>query len=151
MTIRLQVNKSVKSNFKKKSVQYFWLVLDSLFAYDGEKWKNLRSKLSPIFTSGKLKSMFPLIVICSDHFREVLEEPAKINGIVDVKELAQRYTIESILFVVFGIECDFLKDPNSTVGKMAVDFLQPNYVTAAKLFCAIFIPEVAEILKVCIC
>lgn len=95
--------------------------------------------------------MFPLFIKASDNFCEVLEESAKSNSVVDVKELSKRYTIEVVLSVVFGIESNFIKNPKSTVGTMAADILKPNYITTIKLFLSIFIPDIARILKVCKC
>ena len=38
------------------------------------KWKPMRRKLTPVFTSGKLKEMFYLISDCANHFEQSLDK-----------------------------------------------------------------------------
>jgi len=42
----------------RKANKYF---MDMLSVMNGEKWKEMRAIISPVFTSGKLKSMMPII------------------------------------------------------------------------------------------
>lgn len=45
-----------------------------LFSLEANKWKSLRSSLSPAFTSGKMKFMFPTIAKIAERLRECLSE-----------------------------------------------------------------------------
>jgi len=45
-------------DLSKKANKYFVGMLTTL---TGEKWKTMRGIMSPVFTSGKLKSMMPII------------------------------------------------------------------------------------------
>ncbi|XP_061395243.1 probable cytochrome P450 6a21 [Musca vetustissima] len=86
-----------------------------LFLLDGAKWKNLRNKLSPTFTSGKMRFMYPTITEVADNFVKVFGEmsQANKNGVVEIKELLARFTTDVIGKCAFGIECNSLKDPNA--------------------------------------
>ncbi|XP_037953932.1 probable cytochrome P450 6a18 [Teleopsis dalmanni] len=84
-----------------------------LFALDGAKWKPLRQKLSPTFTSGKMKFMFPTVVNVGEQFIDVLGEMVKSEHNFDVRELCARFTTDVIGTCAFGIECNSLKDPNA--------------------------------------
>ena len=61
-----------------------------------DKWKRLRSKLSPTFTSGKLKQMYPLLEeICEVLVKVVgdcVDEEGK-EGIVEMKDVMSRFVI----------------------------------------------------------
>jgi cytochrome P450 len=49
---------------------------------EGDKWREMRHKLSPTFTSGKIKGMFPLVEACAEN----LNKFAKLHlGQVDLK------------------------------------------------------------------
>lgn len=47
----------------------------NLFFIKNPDWKILRAKLSPFFTSGKMKKMFYLMLQCGKHLEEYLDSP----------------------------------------------------------------------------
>lgn len=92
----------------------------NLLTLDGDKWKKLRAKLTPTFTSGKMKFMFPTIVMVAERFRDHLRDVIQQNNanadagcVLEVKELCARFTTDVIGTCAFGIECNSLNDPNA--------------------------------------
>lgn len=69
-----------------------------LFAIEGSKWRNLRSKLTPTFTSGKMKYMYPTILAIGKEFKNtlvnLLAEKESLN--VEVKDMLARFTTDVI-------------------------------------------------------
>lgn len=86
----------------------------NLFNLGGSEWKTLRAKLSPTFTTGKMKNMFYLVSECArglEHFLE--EEASKQRGSVEMNEALARYSTDVIGSCAFGIEANSLKDPDA--------------------------------------
>lgn len=52
---------------------------------DGAKWRTLRPKLSPTFTSGKLKQMFLTIASSGEKLKTYLTEFEKKKEPVDIQ------------------------------------------------------------------
>ena len=73
------------------------------FNLDGTQWKNLRQKLTPVFSTGKLKKMFYLIEECRDNLERRLKQQVKKNNTIDMSEEAARYSIDVVGSCVFGI------------------------------------------------
>lgn len=61
-----------------------------LFFLPGERWRQLRAKLSPTFTSGKLKQMFPLLSEIVDELIKVCDRTIEKDPVVDIKDLIGR-------------------------------------------------------------
>lgn len=79
-----------------------------LFNLEGAKWKFFRNKLSPTFTSGKMKLMYSSIEQIGDRFIEVLDKHAKDQSSFDVKDLSMRFTTDVVGSTAFGIEVNCL-------------------------------------------
>lgn len=62
----------------------------NLFFLPGEKWKRLRTKLTPTFTSGKLKKIYPLLKEISDELGNIVCKDLKKSDVIEVKDLSAR-------------------------------------------------------------
>jgi cytochrome P450 family 6 len=76
-----------------------------LFSLSGEKWRYLRNKLSPAFTSGKIKSMYNTISDKGDSFVAAIEK-ASANGTVETKDISNRFMIDIVSSCAFGMEAN---------------------------------------------
>ena len=85
----------------------------NLFALSGEKWKNLRQKLTPTFTSGKLKNMMPTILDVAHKLQERMRKSADSNEIVEMKNMSACFVVDIIASVIFGIEVDTINNPDN--------------------------------------
>lgn len=90
-----------------------------LVALDGPKWKSLRVKLTPTFSSGKMKFMFTTVAQLGDRLTDYLNE--KLNEMIgqqrndrlEIKGIMARFTMDVIGTCAFGIECNTLKDTDN--------------------------------------
>ncbi|KAH8383087.1 hypothetical protein KR009_006667 [Drosophila setifemur] len=87
----------------------------SLFQLEGARWKGLRSKLSPSFTSGKLKAMFETADAVGDkliaHLNGLL--PPTGSKELELKELMATYAIDIIASTIFGLDVDSFANPTN--------------------------------------
>lgn len=85
------------------------ILTGSLVSHDGEKWRFLRQKLTPAFTSGKIKLMFSAIKEQGDILLEAIDKASK-SGSVDMKDIANRYNIDITSSCAFGMESNTMKN-----------------------------------------
>uniref|UniRef100_A0A182SWZ6 Cytochrome P450 n=1 Tax=Anopheles maculatus TaxID=74869 RepID=A0A182SWZ6_9DIPT len=110
-----------------------------MFAIEGQKWRTLRAKLSPTFTSGRIKMTLPLVMEVCQRFCEHVHHSLQTSAEVEVHDLLSRYTIDVIGACAFGIECNSFRDPDNEFrryGKIAFDKLRhsPLVVYLMKAF-----------------
>ena len=51
----------------------------------GQRWKRIRSIITPVFTSGKLRYLFPLLREVGNEIVETLKEFSESNNHIDIK------------------------------------------------------------------
>jgi cytochrome P450 family 9 len=81
----------------------------SLLNLTGEKWKQMRATLSPVFTSSKLRNMYHLIEECAENFAQHFEGKGQVE--VEMKEVSTRFTTDVIASAAFGIQVNSIQNP----------------------------------------
>ncbi|XP_029669936.1 cytochrome P450 6a8-like, partial [Formica exsecta] len=104
-----------------------------LFALEPKRWRPLRIKLSPVFTSGKLKEMFPLISECAEHLEQYIKKLVNKNEPIECRELTAKYTTDVTGTCIFGIEMNALSDENSEFRRMGRMFFTPTWKNTLRL------------------
>nr|UUB32635.1 cytochrome P450 CYP6BX1 [Dendroctonus rhizophagus] len=90
------------------------IFFNNLFHMQGEQWKDMRRKLAPTFTSGKMKMMFNILLEKTHGLADLVDGMASTGEAAEIKELVARFTTDVIGSCGFGIESDSLKDVNSS-------------------------------------
>ncbi|CAL7950311.1 unnamed protein product [Xylocopa violacea] len=111
-----------------------------LFLLEAERWRPLRAKLSPIFTSGKLKEMFPLIVQSAESLDKYLDQVAESGQSVECRDLAAKFTTDIIGSCAFGINMNALSDEESEFRRMGRQIFEKSLRQRAKNCCRQFSP-----------
>ncbi|KAG8233063.1 hypothetical protein J437_LFUL012939 [Ladona fulva] len=101
----------------------------NLFVATGEQWKQLRSHLSPAFTTGKIRSIYPLVQEVCGNLNAYLEVNA--GSEIEMKDLCARFTTEVVSSCAFGVHSDAIHMPNSEFRLMALEMLNPSPARAA--------------------
>ncbi|KAJ3645291.1 hypothetical protein Zmor_022957 [Zophobas morio] len=97
---------------------------NNLVALTGKKWRDMRTTLSPAFTSSKIKYMFTLISQSGEQFVQYFLKKEESLITIEMKDSFTRFTNDVIANTAFGVECDSLEDSNNefyTMGKKATD------------------------------
>lgn len=100
-----------------------------LLSLDGEKWKILRQKINPAFTSYQLKRMFPMIMKVG-HKLELIMDKHCHGDIFNAKDIISRFTTDVVALCVFGIESNALENSEEIFRYYGVKALQ---LTTTKL------------------
>lgn len=97
-----------------------------LFFLGGSKWRNLRAKLTPTFTSGKMKQMFSTVVEAGEKLADYLKPIAEKRQVVEVKDLFARYGTDVIMSTAFGVDSNSLENPNSEIRFWGQKIFEPR-------------------------
>ncbi|KAJ8683730.1 hypothetical protein QAD02_019522 [Eretmocerus hayati] len=122
----------------------------NIFSVKNPAWKILRQKLSPTFTSSKLKNMFSLILETSDNLEKYLDNIATSdnNNVVDVKEVCEKFTTDVIGLTMFGMKLNALDNPNAEFREEGKKHFENTYKRYFSLMSLLFMPRIAKLLGV---
>nr|AVL92869.1 CYP450 [Locusta migratoria] len=119
-----------------------------LFFLTGQKWRQLRVKLSPTFTSGKLKGMFKTLSDCGREMADVLQAVAARGETVEVRELAARYSTDVIASVAFGIDCNCQRNPDNEFRQWGRRIFEPTVRAGISSLFTFISPTLTKLLRI---
>ncbi|KAL9881174.1 cytochrome P450 6d2 [Glossina fuscipes fuscipes] len=87
----------------------------NLFVLPGQRWRVLRAKLTPAFTSGKLKGMFDTIDEVGNKLTKHIKRTCGNDSVktFEMKNMLTTYAIDVIGSVIFGLDIDSFAEPNN--------------------------------------
>lgn len=89
----------------------------SLLEMENEKWKNMRSTLSPAYTGSKLRGMFDLIQKIAQQASDYLKNN-ELGKDLDLKDFLSRFANDVIASTAFGFEMNSLEDRDNKFFKI---------------------------------
>lgn len=104
----------------------------SMLLMKNPAWRTSRSRLSPFFTSGKMRQMYGLMSECGRDLNAALIGPMTKTSsqqsesvVLEMKELFGCFSTDIIASCAFGVQADSLKNPDSDFrrhGRAVFDF-----------------------------
>lgn len=93
---------------------------------EGLQWRHLRYKLSPVFTTGKLKGMFEQIYNCGEDLLKELGKYADRNEALEAKDVSSMFTSDVIASCAFGLQFKI----NNPEGKSFKEMVRKAFPTS---------------------
>nr|ULR85445.1 cytochrome P450 [Spodoptera frugiperda] len=123
----------------------------SLFFMQGQEWKDMRSTLSPAFTSSKIRQMVPFMMEVGDQMMTSLKNQIENSkdGYVDIdcKDLTTRYANDVIASCAFGLKVDSHNDKNNSFYKLGKETSTFNFRQTISIFLLSSAPILGKIFK----
>ncbi|XP_014481499.1 PREDICTED: uncharacterized protein LOC106747956 [Dinoponera quadriceps] len=110
-------------------------------------WKIVRTKLTPIFSSGKLKKMFELLMECTinlDRYCDSLGLNDKEKA-VNVKDLIGNLTTDMIGSTAYGLNIDSINNPQCAFRKSGKAIFHLDIYRSIELFIIFYYPSLSRL------
>lgn len=115
-----------------------------------KEWTDMRSTLSPIFTSSKMKTMYGLLSDQARDFVNFFEEKSQKGEVleIDAKNIFARFTADGIATSALGFEADCVRNTESEVFKLVGTFINESTDTLMLLkgFLFMALPKLYKLL-----
>nr|XP_040018847.1 thromboxane-A synthase-like [Gasterosteus aculeatus aculeatus]XP_040018848.1 thromboxane-A synthase-like [Gasterosteus aculeatus aculeatus] len=107
---------------------------DCLLMLRNERWKRVRSILTPSFSAAKMKEMVPLINTVTDSLMSNLNVSAESGETFDIHKCFGCFTMDVIASVAFGTQVDSQKNPDDPFVRHAQMFFSFSFFRPIMLF-----------------
>nr|QUF59371.1 cytochrome p450 CYP3044B4 [Brachionus angularis] len=122
--------------------------LDRMLSFlKDDEWKNTRSILSAVFSSGKLKSMSKLMIECSYRLNDHLVKLEEKDEYFDARKLFGYLSLDMMCSCCFGFSVDSINDPNNEILKHVRNLSIDSLTKDPRLILLILFPKFTNFLR----
>ncbi|NWY45556.1 CP3A9 protein, partial [Sylvia atricapilla] len=109
------------------------VLINAVSLAEDEHWKRLRTVLSPTFTSGKLKEMFPIMKHYGEALVKNVQKQVKEDSSIPVKDIFGSYSMDVVTSTSFGVNIDSMNNPKDPFVRemkklVKFDFFSPVFL-----------------------
>ncbi|XP_030761381.1 cytochrome P450 6A1-like isoform X1 [Sitophilus oryzae] len=132
----LPVDHQIIKNILQRDFSYFEnhgmyhhekdIVSMNLFNIEGEAWKQLRVKLTPSFSSLKIKTMFQILLDKTTILEKIIHSYSSENEPINIKDMMRRFTSDVIASCGFGVEANSMEDPDNEFTRVGMEAFYPG-------------------------
>lgn len=116
----------------------------NLFNVEGTYWRSLRYKLTPTFTTGKLKSMFEQVSKCAVNLVTYIDKQAKAENCFDAKNLISRFSVDVIASCAFGVEFNYDTKEGTQFRNMVNVVFTPSKLQLIRFSLLMYYPKITK-------
>ncbi|CAG2065151.1 unnamed protein product, partial [Timema podura] len=113
----------------------------------GKKWRYIRMKLTPTFSSNKIKNMFYLVDAKALELAEFVEQQSLKGNTIPVKEITAGYTIDVLASCAFGVNANAIVDRKAEFHEILRQIFELTTIDLIKTTIAFFLPWAVKYLK----
>ncbi|NXP12998.1 CP3AO protein, partial [Thinocorus orbignyianus] len=113
---------------------------------EDEQWKRIYTVLSPTFTSGRLKEMFPVILHNGEKLVKNIEKKVADDGFVATKDIFGAYSMDVVTSTSFSVNIDSMGNPSDPFVTNIKKFLKFSFLNPIFLLLVLF-PFIVPVLE----
>ncbi|KAL1497220.1 hypothetical protein ABEB36_008216 [Hypothenemus hampei] len=116
----------------------------NLFIAESETWRFMRQNMAPMFTSAKMKYIFDCVNKCSLMLEELFNKAASSKDYFNLRLFIDKFTMDNIGVVVFGLEFNCLITENTKFREIADRTNEPDLLVRFKRLAARIAPGLSK-------
>jgi len=121
---------------------------NNLFGMRGQTWRELRYKLTPTFTTGKLKGMFEQVSKCGNNMINKIQDLSKTHSEFESKDFLFEFTSDVIASCAFGLQFEPNTPEFDQFKKCVQQMFNPSIWSIVKIVISFTVPKLAETLNI---
>ncbi|XP_013183008.2 cytochrome P450 6k1 [Amyelois transitella] len=117
----------------------------NIFTSNDPLWTSMRKRLTPVFTSSKLRSLHGLLSAKSKQLEQRIRSDVKAGDTINLRMVYSDFTTDVIGISSFGVDSNATSKGESHMRTVTKDFMTYNFWRGLAWSCIFFFPELVDV------